>query len=213
MEGSKTSYQKWVTAMYLHTSSLKGVSSMKLHRDLGITQKSAWYMAHRLREDMESIQMTFTGPVEVNETYFGGKERNKRNSKKANLGRGPVGKTAVVGAKDRATKRVQEEVVTSVNRQTLNNFVDQHADESATLYTDGSTAYKGRKNHEYARHRVGDHMRGQALTNVVGSFWASLKRGYHGVYYQMSPKHLHRYIQEFAGRHNFRRLDTIDQMG
>lgn len=77
MEGTHISYQKWLIAMYLHASSLKGVSSMKLHRDLGVTQKSAWYMAHRLREGMASIQMTFSGPVEVDEAYFGGKERNK----------------------------------------------------------------------------------------------------------------------------------------
>ena len=137
--------------MYLNASSLKGVSSMKLHRDLGITQKSAWYMAHRLREGMASIQMTFAGPIEVDEAYFGGKERNKHANKRSRLGRGPSGKTAVVGAKDRATNQVQAEVIASVDKDTLSNFVDKYAHESATVYTDGSTAYKGRKNHECVR--------------------------------------------------------------
>ncbi len=213
LEGSKISYQKWVIAMYLHASSLKGVSSMKLHRDIGITQKSAWFMSHRLREGMSSIQKNFIGPVEIDESYFGGKERNKHNRKKAKLGRGPVGKTAVVGAKDRATNLVQAEVVMSVDKEILNNFVDQHTDESATIYTDGSTAYRGRKNHEYVRHSVREYVLGQVHTNGVESFWASLKRGYYGIYHHISPKHLHRYVQEFTGRHNFRRLDTIEQMG
>ena len=106
MQGSPIPLRKWVIAFYLMSTNLKGVSSMKLHRDLGITQKTAWYMVHRIREAWKAHEDVVTGPVEVDETYIGGKEKNKHRDKKLRRGRGPVGKTAVVGMKDRPTKRV-----------------------------------------------------------------------------------------------------------
>ncbi len=96
--------------------------------------------------------------------------------------------------------------------QTLNAFVDGHAIKGAKIYTDGSSAYRGRANHEYVRHSVGEYVRGQAHTNGVESFWSVLKRAYHGVYHQLSRKHLQRYVSQFAGKHNLRDLDTIEQM-
>ena len=107
MEGSKLSYRVWAIAIYLLTANLKGVSSMKLHRDLDITQKSAWHLAHRLRKAWEVRQAPFSGPAEADETYAGGKEKNKYSSKKTKAGRGTVGKTAIIGLKDRETNRVQ----------------------------------------------------------------------------------------------------------
>ena len=109
MEGSKVGYQDWLLGAFLLMTSLKSVSSMKLHRDLGITQKSAWFLAQRLRVALSQDGTLFAGPVEVDETYFGGKRRNMSNATRkelADTGRGPVGKTAVVGVKDRATKHV-----------------------------------------------------------------------------------------------------------
>ena len=207
---------KWAYAIYLDVTSLKGVSSMKLHRDLGITQKTAWFMQQRIREAFaaEGPQVLFEGPVEVDETYVGGKARNMHAAKRRERihGRGPVDKTAVVGVKDRATNQVAAQVVESVDGPTLRGFVDSHAASAAMVYTDGATAYRGRKRHESVHHSVGEYVRGKAHTNGVESFWSMLKRAHHGTFHKLSAKHLHRYVAEFCGRHNIRDFDTAKQM-
>ncbi len=213
MHGSKLGYRKWAIAIYLVSTSLKGVSSMKLHRDLGVTQKTAWHMLHRIREAYHMDAPVFEGPVEVDETYIGGRESNKHESQKLHAGRGAVGKTAVVGMKDRPTNQVNAKVVEKVNKQTLHGLVHQWTAAGATVYTDEASAYIGiRRVHEAVRHSVKEYVRGMASTNGMESFWSMLKRGYIGVYHKMSPKHLHRYVAEFEGRHNSRPLDTRVQM-
>ena len=213
LHSSNISLDKWAIAFYLYMTNLKGVSSMKLHRDLGITQKSAWHMAHRIRETLAVTGNRFAGPVEVHETYIGGKERNKHADKKLNAGRGPVGKAAVVGMKDRETGQIASRVVENTDAPTLQGFVERNTEPDATVYTDDASAYRGMpRRHEAVKHSVSEYVRGMAHTNGMESHWASLKRGYDGVYHQMSAKHLHRYVTEFQGRRNRRPLDTVDQM-
>ncbi len=215
MEGSNLGFQTWVIAMYLLSTGIKGVSSMKLHRDLGITQKTAWFIGHRLRESWTKDKVLFSGPVEVDETYMGGKEKNKRNSKKLNAGRGAVGKTPVAGAKDRETNRVSATVIQGTTQENLEGFIQDRVKPGSTVYTDDHGGYNRLWldfEHSSVRHSVREYVKGQAHTNGIESFWAMLKRGYYGTYHRMSEKHLQRYVDEFSGRHNVRCLDTIDQM-
>ena len=216
LESSRVSLQKWAIAIYLHLTSLKGVSSMKLHRDLGVTQKTAWFMLQRIRAAFDNDdEPPMSGPVEVDEAYFGGLRKNMSNAKrKEQTGRGTVGKTAVVGVKDRDTGRVRAEVVDFVDGETLKGFIREHTTPGATVYTDDAAAYKGMREffHETVNHSAAEYVRGMAHTNGMESFWAALRRAYQGVYHKISPKHLERYARDFAGRHGIRDADTIDMM-
>ena len=145
MHRTQLGYREWAIAIYLLSTNLKGVSSMKLHRDLNITQKSAWYLAHRLREGWKAGNSgMFTGPVEADETYIGGKRKNMPKAKRAKLtGRGAVGKAIVIGAKDRETNRVTARTIRNTEGPTLKGFVAEHAAPGAKVYTDESSSYHG----------------------------------------------------------------------
>ena len=212
---SNVKLRKWVLAIYLEITSLKSVSSMKLSRDIGVRQPTAWFMLHRIREawTRNGNEPPFSGPVEVDETYVGGKRRNMSKAKRAQLeGRGPVGKIAVAGIKDRSSNRVQARVVSDTQSETMTGFIMEHVNPGTRIYTDDALTYHRLPNHETVKHSVGEYVRGQAHTNGVESFWSMLKRAYVGTFHKLSPKHLDRYVKEFAGKHNLRRLDTLDQM-
>ena len=139
---------------------------------------------------------------------------NTKRKELAGTGRGAVGKIAVVGAKDRATKRVRAKVVESTDKATLQGFVIDHTAPGATVYSDEASAYEGLSfKHESVKHSVAEYVRDMAHTNGMESFWSMLKRAHMGTFHKMSPKHLDRYVTEFEGRHNVRENDTIDQMG
>ena len=214
MASSKLGCRSWLYAMYAVSTNLKGISSMKLHRDLNITQKSAWHMIHRIRETWNDNPMAhFFGPVEVDETYLGGKRKNMSNQKRKELtGRGTVGKTAVVGIKDRPTNRVGARVVQNTKGETLCGFVQDNTQPGAKVYTDDAPAYNSLPNRESVKHSALEFVRADVHTNGVESFWSMLKRAHMGTFHKISKAHLHRYVAEFAGRHNMRDLDTLRQM-
>ncbi len=163
-----------------------------------------------------SLVGDFEGPVEVDESYFGGRRRNMSNSRRKALtdtGRGTVGKTAVVGIRDRATKQVRAKVTERVDAEHLQGFVIENTKPGARVYTDDASAYDGLPfTHESVRHSVSEYVKDMAHTNGVESFWATLKRAHKGTFHKLSPKHLDRYVQEFAAKHNMRDSGTLAQM-
>ncbi len=202
-ESSHISLDKWLLAFWLLCSSKKGMSAHQLHRMLGVTYKTAWFMAQRIRLAMSdpAFQAALGGVVEVDETYVGGK------SKGGKRGRGAPKKVPVLTLLER-DGRVRSEHVANITAAELKGAVRRHVDRSARVMTDQLASYRGLGNefasHQTVNHREGEYARGPVHVNTAERYFANLKRGVYGVYHHVSEAHLHRYLSEFDFRWNAR---------
>lgn len=206
-ECTKLPLVKWFQAIYIHTSHKKGISSCQLARDLGITQKSAWFMLHRIRRLYGAKPELLQGVIEVDETFVGGKNKNRHRDKKFtyNQGRSYKDKTPVLGILERGTKRVVTKVVIDTKRVTIEPIVFSHVKRNSTIMSDEWWAYRKmyqRYEHYFIDHGKGQYADGDVHTNTIEGFWSHLKRGIIGIYHNISRKHLQAYCDEFAFRYN-----------
>jgi transposase-like protein len=226
-EDSPIALEKWLPAVWLVVNSKNGISSWEIHRALGVTQKTAWFMLHRIRLAMQSGNgfAKIGGPgseVEVDETFIGGKAKNMHKSKKLRIrqmrnlipdhkyvatspGSLP-GKSPVMGMLDRETRQVRASVVPNIRRDTLQGKILAEVEHGTKVYTDEATAYEGLPKqyvHEVVNH-LDCYVRGRVHTNGLENFWSLLKRGLHGTYVAVEPFHLFRYVDEQAFRYNNR---------
>ena len=219
-ERSHIPLTKWLLAMHLMASSKKGMSAHQLHRMLGVTYKSAWFMAMRIREAMRQLDPDVFTPLggtgktaEADETFIGGRERNKHRNRRNPGNIGGMGKEAVFSILERGGK-VRSHHVPEVNAATLRPILAAQLDENSFLMTDGEGQYRLLgpmfAKHETVNHGIGEYVRGDAHTNTVEGYFSILKRGITGTYHHVSQQHLKRYLGEFDFRYNERSALSVE---
>ncbi len=213
-EDSALGLEKWLPAVWLIANAKNGISSYELSRSLGVTQKTAWFMLHRIREALKSGSILKTGghgrgPVEIDETFVGGKAKNMHAKRRNSLKLGLKGehKTAVMGILDRETRQVRAKVVPNVKRETLLNEILENVERKSKVYTDNANAYDALDVRDFIHKTVThieEYVRGEVHTQGIENFWSLLKRGLHGTYVAVEPYHLDRYVAEQVFRYNLR---------
>jgi len=209
MEESGLPLRKWLLAIHIMTTARKGISSVQFAKDVGVSQKTAWFLAQRIRKACAvEDDLPLAGDVEADEAYFGGQERFKHADKKLRAGRGAVGKVAVFGMRERGG-RLKAMPIPETCGSVLKPIIHRSVERDSTVHTDESTVYnglQGRYRHERVNHSKGIYVKGDASTNAIESVWAVMKRSYKGIHHWWSPKHLHRYIAEHVYRLNMTEL-------
>ncbi len=212
---SKLPLHKWLLAIFMLHTARKGVSSIQMAKEIGVTQKTAWFLNHRIREAMKHRGGLFRGQIEVDEAYIGGKAENmhKHQREQRIQGRGAIGKQAVFGMRQREGQ-VRAFPIDGVRRIHLQSAIVENVKRGSTIYSDSHRSYLGMQGYKHlaVAHNVGEYVRGKAHTNGIESFWALLKRGYIGIYHQMSSQHLHRYVNEFSHRQNTAKAGMLGSM-
>jgi transposase-like protein len=214
-EDSAIGLDKWLAATWMSSNCKNGISSYEVARDLGVTQKTAWFMLHRIRFSMQDEQSsTLSGHVEVDETFIGGKARNMHKDVRARkiTGTGGSGKVVVMGMLERGGK-VKTKVISDRSRTTLQDNIINNVAACAEVFTDELPAYSGLEemyNHEVVNHAE-EYVRGKVHTNGLENFWSLLKRGLNGTYVSVQPFHLFRYLDEQTFRYNNRK--TLNDRG
>lgn len=216
-ENSAIPLQKWFAAIWLMTSHKKGISSLQLHRDLGITQKSAWFLLQRIRFAVrtKSFNAPLNNTVEIDETYIGGKNKNRHASKKVEMTQGGSykDKTPVFGLVER-NGRVVAMRVRDTKRATLMPIIHQNVSKDVKIMSDEFKSYQNIStiyDHEVVNHGNGNYVIGNSHTNTIEGFWSLLKRGIIGIYHNVSEKHLDAYVDEFEYRYNTKDLECVDR--
>lgn len=217
-EGSNVKLGKWLLAIYLATAHKKGVSSHQLSRDIKVTQKTAWFMLHRIRLIIrtKSFNKPLDGIIEVDESYIGGKEKNKHLSKRTGntRGRSTTTKAPVLGMVERGGDVITRHV-SDTKQGTLQPIIGSNVTSGSTIMSDEWWGYKGlekKYSHYIVKHGKGQYVDGIVHTNTIEGFWSLFKRGVHGIYHWTSQKHLQAYLNEFEFRYNTRKMDSASRM-